>query len=213
MPLPATSVFVISAPSGSGKSSLVQRLLHDVPNLIFSISYTTRAPRGSERNEIDYNFITRADFEARIGQGEFLEHAEVFGNYYGTSRLTLDQAIAEGKDLLLDIDVQGARQLKTALPEAVSIVVLPPSRHILEQRLRARSQDSDAVIQRRLRGAAREVRNYTQYDFVLVNRDLDECARDLEAIVRTERLRRSRMEENIRPILESFEDGSAATNL
>ncbi|MGA2601494.1 MAG: guanylate kinase [Bryobacteraceae bacterium] len=213
MPLPATSVFVISAPSGSGKSSLVQRLLHDVPNLIFSISYTTRAPRGSERNEIDYNFITRADFEARIGQGEFLEHAEVFGNYYGTSRLTLDQAIAEGKDLLLDIDVQGARQLKTALPEAVSIFVLPPSRHILEQRLRARSQDSDAVIQRRLRGAAREVRNYTQYDFVLVNRDLDECARDLEAIVRTERLRRSRMEENIRPILESFEDGSAATNL
>jgi guanylate kinase len=213
MPLTHTSVFVISAPSGSGKSSLVQRLLHDVPNLIFSISYTTRAPRGSERNGIDYNFITRADFEARIGQGEFLEHAEVFGNYYGTSRLTLDQAIAERKDLLLDIDVQGARQLKQALPEAVTIFVLPPSRHILEQRLRARSQDSDEVIQRRLRGAAREVRGYTQYDFVLINRDLDECAKDLEAIVRTERLRRSRMEENIRPILESFEDGSAATNL
>jgi guanylate kinase len=137
----------------------------------------------------------------------------VFGNYYGTSRLTLDQAIAERKDLLLDIDVQGARQLKQALPEAVTIFVLPPSRHILEQRLRARSQDSDEVIQRRLRGAAREVRGYTQYDFVLINRDLDECAKDLEAIVRTERLRRSRMEENIRPILESFEDGSAATNL
>lgn len=213
MPLPNTSIFVISAPSGSGKSTLVQRLLQDVPNLIFSISYTTRSPRGSERNGIDYNFITRDDFERRILAREFLEHAEVFGNYYGTSRLTLDRAIAEGKDMLLDIDVQGARQLKAALPEAVSIFVLPPSRHILEQRLRARSQDSDAVIQRRLRGAAREVRDYTQYDFVLVNRDLDECAKDLEAIVRTERLRRSRMEENIRPILESFEDGSAATNL
>jgi len=213
MPLTHTSVFVISAPSGSGKSSLVQRLLHDVPNLIFSISYTTRAPRGSERNGIDYNFIARDDFERRILELEFLEHAEVFGNYYGTSRLTLDQAIAERKDLLLDIDVQGARQLKVALPGALTIFVLPPSRRILEQRLRARSQDSDAVIQRRLRGAAREVRDYTHYDFVLVNRDLDECAKDLEAIVRTERLRRSRMEENIRSILESFEDESDATNL
>jgi len=204
------SVFVISAPSGSGKSTLVNRLLHDVPGLIFSISYTTRLPRGSERNGIDYNFIAREDFEARIAIGEFLEHAAVFGNYYGTSRLALDQAIAEGKDLVLDIDVQGARQLKVALPEAVGIFVLPPSRKILEQRLRARSQDSDDVIQRRLRGAALEVRNYSQYDYVLINRDLDECAKDLEAIVRTERLRRVRMEDAIRPILESFEDGGAA---
>lgn len=202
------SVFVISAPSGSGKSTLVQRLLHDVGGLVFSISYTTRAPRGSERNAIDYNFITRADFEERIGKGEFLEHAEVFGNYYGTSRLALEQAAVEGKDLVLDIDVQGARQLKVSLPEAVTIFVLPPSRRILEQRLRARSQDSDAVIQRRLRGAAAEVRNYDQYDYVLINRDLEECARDLEAIVRTERLRRVNMEDVIRPILASFEDGA-----
>ena len=201
-----TSVFVISAPSGSGKSTLVHRLFHDVPNLIFSISYTTREPRGSERNGIDYHFITRHDFEERIRQGELLEHAEVFGNYYGTSRLTLDQAKAEGKDLVLDIDVQGARQLKAALPEAVTIFVLPPSRKVLEQRLRARSQDSDEVIERRLRAAAREVRNYTQYDYVLINRDLEECARDLEAIVRTERLRRVRREEDIQPILDSFED-------
>jgi guanylate kinase len=201
-----TSVFVISAPSGSGKSTLVHRLFADVPNLIFSISYTSREPRGSERNGLEYHFITRQDFEERIRQGEFLEHAEVFGNYYGTSRLTLDQAQAEGKDLVLDIDVQGARQLKAALPEAVTIFVLPPSRRILEQRLRSRSQDSDEVIERRLRGAAREVRNYTQYDYVLINRDLDECARDLEAIVRTERLRRVRREEDIQPILDSFED-------
>ena len=208
-----TSVFVISAPSGSGKSTLVQRLFRDVPGLVFSISYTTREPRGSERNGIDYHFITRRDFEERIRKGEFLEHAEVFGNYYGTSRLTLEQAKAEGKDLVLDIDVQGARQLKAALPEAVTIFVLPPSRKVLEQRLRARSQDSDEVIERRLREAAREVRNYTQYDYVLINRDLDECARDLEAIVRTERLRRVRREEDIQPILDSFEDRGAAADL
>jgi guanylate kinase len=202
-----TSVFVISAPSGSGKSTLVHRLFHDVPNLIFSISYTTREPRGSERNGIDYHFITREDFEERIRKGEFLEHAELFGkDYYGTSRLTLDQARAEGKDLVLDIDVQGARQLKAALPEAITIFVLPPSRKVLEERLRRRSQDSDEVIERRLREAAREVRNYTQYDYVLINRDLEECARDLEAIVRTERLRRVRREEDIQPILDSFED-------
>ncbi len=208
-----TSVFVISAPSGSGKSTLVHRLFHDVPNLIFSISYTTREPRGSERNGIDYHFITREDFEERIRNGEFLEHAELFGkDYYGTSRLTLDQARAEGKDLVLDIDVQGARQLKAALPEAVTIFVLPPSRKVLEQRLRARSQDSDEVIERRLRAAAREVRNYTQYDYVLINRDLEECARDLEAIVRTERLRRVRREEDIQPILDSFEDRGPAAD-
>jgi len=207
-----SSVFIISAPSGSGKSTLVSRLLSDVPGLIFSISYTTRPARGSERNGIEYNFITRDDFETRILKGEFLEHADVFGHYYGTSRLALDQAIREGKDLVLDIDVQGARQLKVALPEAVSIFVLPPSRKVLEQRLRARSQDSDAVIQRRLRGAAREVRNYTLYDYVLINRDLDECAKDLEAIVRTERLRRTRMEDAIRPILESFAEHSAVSD-
>jgi guanylate kinase len=211
-PASKTSVFIISAPSGSGKSTLVNRLLTDVPGLVFSISYTTRAPRGSERNGIDYNFISRDDFETRILKGEFLEHAEVFGNYYGTSRLALEQAEAEEKDLVLDIDVQGARQLKRALPEAVSIFVLPPSRKVLEQRLRARSQDSDAVIQRRLRGAAQEVGNYRLYDYVLINRDLDECAKDLEAIVRTERLRRVRMEDAIRPIVESFEQGAAASD-
>jgi guanylate kinase len=207
-----TSVFVISAPSGSGKSSLVQRLFQDVPSLVFSISYTTRAPRGSERDGIAYHFISRQDFEDRIRAGQFLEHAQVFGNYYGTSRLTLEQAKAEGKDLVLDIDVQGARQLKTALPEAVSIFVLPPSRRVLEERLRRRSQDSDEVIERRLREAAREVRNYTQYDYVLINRDLDECARDLEAIVRTERLRRVRREDDIQPILDSFEDRGASSD-
>jgi guanylate kinase len=200
-----TSVFIISAPSGSGKSTLVHRLLASDPGLLFSISYTTRSPRPTETNGIDYNFISRKDFEARLARGEFLEYAEVFGNYYGTNRETFESAIHQGKDLVLDIDVQGARQLKVAIPEAISIFVLPPSRDILEQRLRSRSQDSEEVIQRRLRGAAEEVRNYSQYDYVLINWKIEEASALLASIVEAERLRKARMEEEVRPILESFE--------
>ena len=199
-----TTVFIISAPSGSGKSTLVHRLLESDPSLLFSISFTTRRPRGQELDGVDYNFISREEFEARIQRGEFLEHAPVFENYYGTHRSALDRAVQEGKDLVLDIDVQGARQLKVRLPEAVSIFVLPPSREILEQRLRTRSQDSEAVIQRRLKGAAEEVRNYSQYDYVLINREIDSSVERLGSIVQAERLKRKRMEEEVRPILESF---------
>jgi guanylate kinase len=200
-----TTVFIISAPSGSGKSTLVHRLLESDGNLLFSISYTTRPPRATEINGVDYNFITREDFEQRLERGEFLEFAEVFGNYYGTNRETFEAAVHHGKDLVLDIDVQGARQLKVAIPEAISIFVLPPSRVILEQRLRSRSQDSEEVIQRRLRGAAEEVRNYSQYDYVLINREIEEAAARLTFIVEAERLRKARMEEEVRPILDSFE--------
>ncbi len=199
-----TTVFIISAPSGSGKSTLVHRLLKTVPNLEFSISYTTRPPRPSETPGVDYIFITRKDFEDRLARGEFLEYAEVFGNYYGTNRETFESATRQGKDLVLDIDVQGARQLKVAIPRAISIFVLPPSRDVLEQRLRSRSQDSEEVIQRRLRGAAEEVQNYTQYDFVLINRDIEEASARLATIVKAERLRKARMEEEVAPILESF---------
>jgi guanylate kinase len=199
------TVFIISAPSGSGKSTLVHRLLQTVSGLTFSISFTTRPPRPTEVNGVDYNFISKAEFEERLERNEFLEHALVFGNYYGTNRCSLEIAEEERKDLVLDIDVQGARQLKVAIPEAIRIFVLPPSREVLEQRLRLRSQDTEEVIQRRLRGAAEEVRNYTQYDYVLINRDLDEAAARLAAIVRAERLRKARMEEQVRPILESFE--------
>jgi guanylate kinase len=200
-----TTVFIISAPSGSGKSTLVHRLLASDPGLVFSISYTTRPPRATETNGVDYNFISRKDFEERLGRGEFLEYAEVFGNYYGTNRETFESATHQGKDLVLDIDVQGARQLKVAIPQAISIFVLPPSRDVLEQRLRSRSQDSEEVIQRRLRGAAEEVQNYTQYDFVLINRDIEEASARLASIVEAERLRKARMEEEVRPILESFD--------
>jgi guanylate kinase len=203
-----TTVFIISAPSGSGKSTLVARLLTGDLGLRFSVSYTTRPPRGNERPGESYNFISRADFEARIARGEFLECAEVFGNYYGTHREVLEQAQREGKDLILDIDVQGARQLKERIPEAVSIFILAPSRDILEQRLRARSEDSEEVIQRRLREAAEEIRSYQQYDYVLVNHQVEESVDTLTAVIKAERVRRIRMEEQIRPILKSFEERS-----
>jgi guanylate kinase len=199
-----TSVFIISAPSGSGKSTLVSRLLSEVANLTFSVSYTTRPARGNETEGEDYCFITRSEFEERLGRNEFLEHAEVFGNYYGTHLSALQRAENNTQDLVLDIDVQGAAQLKERIPDAVTIFVLAPSREILEQRLRARSQDSDEVIRRRLADAAREIRNYSLYDYVLVNNDLDTAAETLQSIVRAERVRRVRVEEKIRPILETF---------
>jgi guanylate kinase len=152
-----------------------------------------------------YDFIDRAEFERRIQADEFLEWAEVFGNYYGTHSSALDKAKEAGVDLVLDIDVQGAAQLKKRIPDAVTIFVLAPSREILEQRLRARSQDSDEVIRRRLADAAREIRNYSLYDYVLVNEDLNLAAESLKSIVRAERVRRVRVEEKIRPILATFE--------
>jgi guanylate kinase len=179
--------------------------LAEVPGLKFSVSYTTRAPRGIERSGESYHFISRSEFEQRIALGEFLEFAEVFGNYYGTHRSTLDTAITEGQDLVLDIDVQGAAQLKDKLPEAVTIFVLAPSRETLEQRLRARGEDADSVIARRLHDAAREIRNYCLYDYVVINNELNESARTLAGIVRAERVRRTRIEDQIRPILATFQ--------
>lgn len=200
-----TTVFIISAPSGSGKSTLVARLIRSVPGLMFSVSYTSRKPRGSEVDGQNYRFVMRADFEAMIARHEFLEWADVFGNYYGTHRGVLEEARAQGKDLVLDIDVQGARQLKCQIPEAVTIFILAPSRQILEQRLRDRSEDPEEVMQRRLREAAEEIRNYQAYDYVVINRDLAESDATLSAIVRAERVRRTRIEDQIRPILETFQ--------
>jgi guanylate kinase len=200
-------IFVVSAPSGSGKSTLVHRLLEQDPRLLFSVSYTTRAPRGKEQPGRDYNYVSREEFEAAIARREFLEHAEVFGHYYGTHRSVLERARAEGRDLLLDIDVQGAGQLKVKVPDAVSIFVLAPSRHDLEKRLRARSEDAEEVIERRLRGAAREIRNYCAYDYVLVNRDLEKSVDTLASIVKAERVRRTSMEQQVAEILGTFERG------
>jgi guanylate kinase len=202
-----TTVFIVSAPSGSGKSTLVGELIRRLPGLRFSVSFTTRPPRGNEQDGEHYHFISREEFEARIANGEFLEWAEVFGNYYGTHQSELDRASAQGEDLVLDIDVQGARQLKERIPAAVSIFVLAPSRQVLEQRLRARSQDSGPVIERRLREAAEEIRNYSQYDYVVVNREVKASVDMLVSIVKATRSRRERMLNEIRPILETFENG------
>jgi guanylate kinase len=201
-----STVFIISAPSGSGKSTLVSRLLANVPKLMFSVSYTTRKPRGAERDGQNYHFVSREAFEGMLARNEFLEWAEVFGNYYGTHRRVLEEARAQGKDLVLDIDVQGARQLKCQIPEAVTVFILAPSRQILEQRLRARGEDRDDVVERRLREAAEEIGNYHAYDYVLINRDLAESDAVLSSIVHAERVRRTRIEDRIRPILETFQD-------
>ena len=199
------TVFIISAPSGSGKSTLVSRLLSRDPSLMFSVSYTTRPRRGMELDGQDYHFVTRESFLAMRERDEFLECAEVFGNYYGTHRGILEESRAAGRDLVLDIDVQGARQLKCQIPEAVTVFILAPSRQILEQRLRARGEDREDVIVRRLRDAAEEIRNYEKYDYVLINRDLEQSDATLNAIVSAERVRRTRIEDQIRPILETFQ--------
>jgi guanylate kinase len=187
-------VYIVSAPSGSGKSTLVSELFKMVDHLNFSISYTTRPPRGSEQNGKEYFFVTREEFENMITAGEFLEHAEVFGNYYGTARRFLREAEDHGNDLLLDIDVQGAKQIKEAIPEAISIFILPPDREKLEWRLRHRGLDSEAVIRRRLDTARREIENYSKYDYILVNNLLEQSADQLKDIVLAQRLQPSRKE-------------------
>jgi guanylate kinase len=185
-------VYIISAPSGSGKSTLVNELLKKVSDLEFSISYTTRAPRGSETNGRQYYFVSRPEFEKMIRDGEFLEYAKVFEkDYYGTARRFLHEAEQNGRDLLLDIDVQGAAQIQQKLPDATSIFILPPDRKTLEERLRKRSEDREEVIQRRLVTATREIENYDRYNYILVNDQLEDSIKALRAIVRGERLVRA----------------------
>jgi len=208
-----STVFIISAPSGSGKSTLVDRLLATVPRLQFSVSYTTRAPRGVEKDGSHYRFVTREEFEKMLARDEFLESAQVFGNYYGTHRGVLEQARANGNDLVLDIDVQGARQLKDKIPGAVSIFILAPSRQVLEQRLRARGEDREEVILRRLKDAAEEIKRYQDYDYVLINRELGEAEVTLASIVYAERARRPRIEDQIKPILETFNNRGSEANV
>lgn len=179
-------------------------LLAQVPDIRFSVSYTTRTARGAERAGQNYHYISREEFERRIGAGEFLEYAEVFGNYYGTHRSYVDAAAHSGFDLLLDIDVQGAAQVMEKLPESVSVFILAPSREVLEQRLRKRSEDTDETIQRRLREASQEVRFAEKYSYVLINDDVEESVQNLVSIVRAERVRRERLRAKLDPILETY---------
>jgi guanylate kinase len=183
-------VYIISAPSGSGKSTLVNEILKAIPGLDFSISYTTRAARGSESNGKQYHFVPRQDFDRMVKADEFLEHAEFDGNCYGTARRFLEEANRKGTDLLLDIDVQGAAQIHKKLPDAVSIFVLPPDKKTLEWRLRKRGENDEETIRRRLETAGREIEEYDRYNYVLINDQLEKSIERLEAIVLSERLRR-----------------------
>ena len=222
-------LFIISAPSGSGKSTIVNQLRSLVSGLEFSVSWTTRGPRGSEVDSREYHFTSREHFEQMIREGEFLEYAQVFGNYYGTAKSTLAAAFARGKDLLLDIDVQGAAQMRRKMPEAVSVFLMPPSPDVLAYRLRNRSRAegvvNEAELYRRLSEASREIENYHDYGYILVNDSLSRAVAQLEAIVQAERFYRNgepivfrprrtlevaaacllaNSQERIQPVLEAF---------
>ena len=227
-------VYIISAPSGSGKSTLVNEVRKRVPELDFSVSYTTRRPRGDEQHGKEYYFVPSETFEQMIKDDEFLEYEDVFGvgDYYGTARRFLREAEIRNHDLVLDIDVKGAAQIKKKIPRAVSIFILPPDRETLERRLRKRGQDSDQVIRRRLDTARREIENYVKYDYILVNDRLEDSVELLKAIVLGERVRRcgkppsadesielaqaeqcrlENVRDRVRPILDSFGEADSAT--
>jgi guanylate kinase len=197
------SVLIVSGPSGSGKSTLVQKIL-ELPGTMLAVSCTTRAPRVTEKQGKWYNFVSELEFQQMVARGEFLEYAQVFGkNWYGTPKLWLDEARKQGKDLVLEIDVQGALQVKEKLPAAVAIFVVAPSRQDLERRIRERGQDSEEEIRRRLERARQEVSDY-RYDYVIINDDLERAGREVQAIVVGGRCRIERREEKILEILKSF---------
>jgi guanylate kinase len=176
-------LFVVAAPSGAGKTSLVKALMQREPTIQFSVSYTTRKPRPNEVPGRDYHFVSHERFEKMVAEGEFLEHAKVFDNCYGTGARTVEEALLNGERLLLEIDWQGARQVRARLPQACSIFILPPTRGALEQRLKGRSTDSDSVIERRLRDAAHDMGHWNEFDYVVVNDDFERAVLDLQDIV------------------------------
>jgi guanylate kinase len=197
-------VLIISGPSGSGKSTLVKKIL-ELPGTMLSVSCTTRPPRGTESDGKWYNFVTEEDFQQMVARGEFLEHAQVFGkHWYGTPRKWLEQARAQKKDLVLEIDVQGALQVKRKVPDAMAVFVLPPSRAELEKRIRARGQDSEEEIVRRLERARQEMLSYSSYDFAIINDNLERAGQEAQAIALGSRCQVARNEDRIREILKSF---------
>ena len=197
-------VFIVSGPSGSGKSTLVQKML-EVPGTMFSVSATTRPPRTTESAGKWYDFVSEEEFDRMVRAGEFLEHARVFGKHrYGTPRRWLEEAQRKGLDLVLEIDVQGAEQVKQKLPQAVAIFILPPAKEDLERRLRARGQDSEDAIQRRLQRASQEIQRYPEYDFLVVNDEMERAGREIQAITVAARCLRSCLSVRALKILESF---------
>jgi guanylate kinase len=197
-------LFVVSAPSGTGKTTVVERLVERCPALRQSLSYTSRPARPGEQDGVDYNFVSRATFEGMVARGEFLEWADIFGNLYGTRRADTEAALQSGVDLALVIDVQGARQVRSRQRQSVAIFVLPPSYQVLASRLRGRNQDPPASIERRLATARAEVDAVAEYDYVVINDDLDRCVAEMAAIVTAERARRVRRTDAIRRIVQTF---------
>ena len=181
------TLFVFAAPSGAGKTSLVKALLENMDGIAVSVSHTTRAMRPGEENGVHYHFIDTNEFEQMVTEDAFLEHAKVFDNYYGTSRTGIEQQLALGMDVILEIDWQGARQVRKLMPETVGVFILPPSRDALEQRLRGRGQDSDEIIARRMRDAQSESAHYDEFDYVVINDDFDTALAELQAIVTCQR--------------------------
>lgn len=186
------TLYIVSAPSGAGKTSLVKRLQQEDDNLIVSVSHTTRAQRPGEVNGVDYNFVDRNEFESMLEGGAFLEQAQVFDNFYGTAQETVEALLFEGQDVILEIDWQGAQQVRKRMVNAISIFVLPPSKKALEERLKGRGQDSIEVISRRMRDAITEMEHYAEYDYLVVNDDFDLALSQMRSIIVTRRLGISR---------------------
>jgi guanylate kinase len=197
-------LYIVSAPSGAGKTSLVKALLKADPAIRLSVSYTTRAPRPGETDGRDYHFVSRERFEAMLGEGEFLEHAEVYGNFYGTSKTGIERDLEGGRDILLEIDWQGAAQVKRHFPQSATIFVLPPSFHALRTRLNGRGQDSAETIERRLAAAAEDVAHADTFDYIIVNDDFDHALQDLVAITRSIRLETPRQLKRHAALFEEF---------
>ena len=198
------NLIIVSGPSGAGKSVLVTNALRSLPHLKFSVSYTTRAPRGKEQNGVEYFFVDRAGFQSLIQSGDLLEWAEVHGNYYGTSRTFVDNLLAQGEDVILDIDVQGARILRQKRTDAVGIFVLPPSYQVLRDRLQRRSLDDTIVIEQRLKIAREEIHHYTEYDYLIINEDLGAAAQELQSIIISARCRIQAKMHSARSIFATF---------
>ena len=186
------NLFIVSAPSGAGKTSLVHALLNINPEINLSVSYTTRSPRPGERDGKDYHFVSRETFVIMMKRGEFLESAEVYGNLYGTSQTWISQEIAKGRDILLEIDWQGAAQVRRMFPDGISIFILPPSMEALEQRLKGRGKDNDEVITRRMAAVREDTTHVAEFDYVIINDNLNEALRELNAVVLSARLRCAR---------------------
>jgi guanylate kinase len=197
-------LFVVSSPSGGGKGTLIQRVLDKVPNLSYSVSFTTRAPRPGEIDGREYFFVATERFEEMVEAGEFLEWAIVHGKLYGTTREQVSHEISEGRDIILEVDVQGARSVRALLPDSVSIFILPPSFEVLRQRLQARGTDSPDELDLRLRNAPTELQDYSAFQYVIINDELDRAADEMMAVVQAERVRLSRQGERIKRVVEAF---------